>query len=395
MLHPSLMAADRWVLPGADLDMDFMEGRYWLGRGGPGPAALDSLITTTRSGSAWALDAGLRLMGFEADRPRFVPGRGLLIEQADDQPLLHNRDLTQADWVKSNTTVFRDQADPLGVANTACRIRADADNGTVFQQVTVTSSRRVAWCLIRRIAGSGTVEMTSNNGTNWGTLTVTSAWTKVQIVARTLTTFDVGIRLGTSGDEVAVDLVSLANCPTSPNLANPLSPIVTAGSAGSRAADDLAIQSDVVSRVLNHGGRLLGRLEVLTENLAGDCTIWQASTSSTVHVRSGVSTSSNQFTLWAGNQSTAQFNITGTAASGVVSRISLYGETNDFRAAVDGVLGTPDTSGTMPSLSSSPVAYLGRRSTGATNWLNGFLRRATFWKMTAVPPDALIRELSI
>ena len=70
--------------------------------------------------------------------------RGLLIEETRTNVVLHNRDLTNAAWVKTNMTAVKDQTGVDGVANSASKITATAANATVLQTITLTLQRAVA-----------------------------------------------------------------------------------------------------------------------------------------------------------------------------------------------------------------------------------------------------------
>lgn len=134
--------------------------------------------------------------------------RGLWVEQDRTNECLYCRDLTNAAWVKSNATAAKNQTGVDGSANAASSITASAGNGTVLQTITsATSTDRITSAFVKRISGSGTLEMTQDNGSTWTTVTVTAAWTRVEIPYATLANPVVGFRIGTSGDSFAVDFV--------------------------------------------------------------------------------------------------------------------------------------------------------------------------------------------
>lgn len=148
-----------------------------------------------------------------ADVPRFdhdpVTGacRGLLIESTRSNLLLHNRTLTNAVWTANNITAVKNQVGADGVNNSASLITATTNNGTILQSITAASSTYITSAYVKRIAGSGVVEMTQNGGTTWTAITVTSSWFRVSIPTATLTNPAIGFRLATSGDAIAVDYV--------------------------------------------------------------------------------------------------------------------------------------------------------------------------------------------
>lgn len=164
---------------------------------------------------------------------------GVRIEEARTNVVLQNRDLSNAAWTKTNVTAAKDQTGIDGAANSASSITATAGNGTCLQAITLGSSARYQSAFIKRITGSGTVEMTMDNGTTWTAVTVTSSWAPVEIPTQTLANPTVGFRIVTSGDAVAVDMVQ------NENGAFRTSPIVTAGATVTRAADNTTIAASL------------------------------------------------------------------------------------------------------------------------------------------------------
>ena len=156
---------------------------------------------------------------------------GILLEGSRINIVLWNRDLTNAAWTKTNVTAAKDQTGIDGVASSASKITATAGNGTCLQAITAGSTQRAQFAYVKRITGSGTINMTMDNGSTWTVVTVTAAWTKVTIPPQTLANPTVGFRIVTSGDAIAVDYVQ--------NEAGPFesSPIATTTTAVTRAGD--------------------------------------------------------------------------------------------------------------------------------------------------------------
>lgn len=196
---------------------------------------LSPLVTFTRSSAALYLDADGVYQEAAVDEPRvdYSSGQaGYLAEPARTNEALHSRDLTDAVWTASNMTVTLDQAGADGTSNTGNRLTADADNATLKQSLTDASSQqRTFSAVIKRLTGTGTVEITQD-GTTWSDITsgIDSDYAQYS-VTQTSTDPDFGFRLGTSGDEIVVDLTQLEDG------SSPTSPIITAGTAVPRAAD--------------------------------------------------------------------------------------------------------------------------------------------------------------
>ena len=191
----------------------------------------------TRASTAWGFGSNGYLQSFSSGTPRFVydpvtlASLGILVEEARTNVCLWNRDLTNAAWVPVNVTPIKDQTGIDGVANSASSLTATAGNGTILQAITLASSERQQSTYIKRITGSGVIEMTTDNGTTWTAVTVTASWTRVTIPVQTIANPTVGFRLVTSGDAVAID------CVQNEAGAGASSAIVTTSAAVTRAAD--------------------------------------------------------------------------------------------------------------------------------------------------------------
>lgn len=126
-----------------------------------------------------------------------------------------NRDLSQAVWVKTNTTAAKTQAGANGSANAASLVTATANGGTILQSTTSASANRVAIPFVKRVTGTGTVEFTFD-GTNFIDITAqvnaggpANGYGKILLSAAAITNPNFGFRLGTSGDQIAVDFCNI------------------------------------------------------------------------------------------------------------------------------------------------------------------------------------------
>jgi len=226
-----------WLDPFAPIfQIDLAYGRVWMqGKAFYGPSALARVLTTfsTPTHYSLGLDGQLYLIPANTLDYTAMPAgacRGQLLEEARTNVVLYSRDLTAGAWTASNITTAKDQVGPDGVANSASRITATADNATILQGTTLASSARFLTAYLRRLAGSGLVYMTLNGGATWTAVTVSSLWSRVSIPSLTLANPSVGFKLATSGDAIAVDLVD------NENGAFATSPIATADAAVLRAA---------------------------------------------------------------------------------------------------------------------------------------------------------------
>lgn len=311
--------------------------------------AVSSWLTTVRASTAWYFDSAglLKSVGNNILRLTYDPitlaALGLLVEGARTNVVLHNRDLTQAAWVPTDVTPLKNQVGLDGLANSSSSITATAANGTILQAITLASSARFQTAYVKRLVGSGTLEMTMDNGSTWTAVTVTSGWTRVEIPTQTLANPTVGFRIATSGDSFAIDLVQ------NENGADKTSPIVTAGASVTRAAElhtalasafpyD-ATKGTVYSEGISYGANNTQR------------TLWQIDdgTSNERLLGNLSTTGQGQFVITDGGAGVGN-SLGGVAAVGVFHRHIATWNVATPRAivALDGTLGNEDTAFTMP-----------------------------------------------
>lgn len=132
---------------------------------------------------------------------------GLKIESARTNFALQNRDFTNAAWVKTTMTAAQDQLGLDGVANAASSLTATAGNATALQSVTLALDDHVSTFYIKRLIGSGLIEITVDN-INFKLATLTTAYQRFEVTANAANP-EIGIRITTSGDSVAVDYSGL------------------------------------------------------------------------------------------------------------------------------------------------------------------------------------------
>jgi hypothetical protein len=129
----------------------------------------------------------------------------LLVEPSAQNLALHSRDLTNVVWVATNITPVKNAVGADNVASGATTLTATAANATILQSLTHASQSRIFSAYVRRVTGTGTIEMTTNGGTTWTAVTITSSYTRVACAPQTVTNGAVGFRIVTSGDVIVVD----------------------------------------------------------------------------------------------------------------------------------------------------------------------------------------------
>ena len=131
---------------------------------------------------------------------------GYLAEEARTNDCLWSRDLTNAAWVKTTMTTAQASTGNDGVANSATRCTATAGNATALQTLTAAATNRTYSVDIRRVTGTGNIQITQDNGVTWTTCAglSSSVYTRYTFTQSVLNPV-FGIRIVTSGDAVDVD----------------------------------------------------------------------------------------------------------------------------------------------------------------------------------------------
>jgi hypothetical protein len=336
--------------------------------------------SVTRASPGYAQTLGGVLVPFGSGVLRRTD-RGALIENQGVFRGLWSRDLTSAAWVKTNATVSRNQIGADLTANAACRVTATAPNATVLQAVTHASAARAVQIWVRRVTGSGPVEITVDGGATWTAATVTAAYTRGAAL-QTLANPNFGLRIVTSGDAVDVDFLCLEDG------ASVSSPVETGATTVTRASDDVSF-----------GGLALGNVPLTfffewEQPAVAPAAAAPAALAHTVNESANrISPRTISRTLDAvssgGVSSVASGNAGSTPTAGQIVRYALRVAANDFRAAQLGALGAADTSVTVPV--SLDVLRVGRLE-GASLFANTYIRSVGAFPRGG--PDAGLQAVS-
>ena len=236
------------VLAEPTLDLNFAANTI------TGAGAFTDVLLCQRASTGYAETAAGTLTSFASEALRRTD-KGLLAEEARTNVVLWNRDLTNVVWTKTNITAAKDQTGPDGVANSASSLTATAADGTCLQSITLASSALFQSVYVKRITGSGVINMTMDNGATWSVIPVTSSWARVSIPAQTLVDPRVGFRIVTSGDAIAVDFVQLEAG------AFATSPIPTTTASAARAAEIITAIGTLDARLDAAVGSVVANLE--------------------------------------------------------------------------------------------------------------------------------------
>ena len=151
--------------------------------------------------------------------------------------------MTQSVWLKAAMTAARTQTGLDGTANTGTLLTATGANATVLQTITAASNTYIASFFLKRVTGTGTVNITINGGTAWTAVTLTTSFQRFFINLAAVVNPSIGIQITTSGDAVVADF---AQCEViAATLAVPSTPIQTATTSLSRSPDNASFPATV------------------------------------------------------------------------------------------------------------------------------------------------------
>lgn len=336
--------------------LDFKNQNYYIDGVKRAPAA--AMVVTRTTLGAYVDSTGLaKTYGNGLIRTGDL---GLLVESTRTNVVLYNRDLTNAAWTKTNVTAAKTQTGIDGVANSASSITATAGNGTCLQAIVLASSARFQTAYVKRITGTGTVEMTMDNGTTWTAITVTSSWARVSIATQTLANPTVGFRLATSGDAIAVDYVQNENGTYA------TSPIATTSAATARNQDAITLIDFDQIPLSAATVVAIGTTYAPTSETNVLFSLDDGTSNERIHLRH-TSTTCGMIVVDGG---TTQASITVAATKGTRQVMVGTYTANGFTFSANGTSGTSDTSGTLPTPTTARIGF----GFGSSYWV-GYIEK--------------------
>jgi hypothetical protein len=291
-----------------------------------------------------------------------------LIEPAGTNLVLQSRDLSvSGNWTVSGITAVKNATGADNTASGATTLTATTASGTITQALSHASQSRIFSAVMRRVSGSGAVELTTNGGTNWDAVTLTTGYTQLACTARTVASGTVGIRMIASGDVIEVDFTQGEVGPVA------TSPIPTTTASATRNADVCSV-SGVSGYIGQTQGTLYAEFEIRSDT-----------TTRRLFSLSDGTQLNRVFLYYTSNALRAQIQSTdislGNPAVGYHKVAFAYqqnGVSGTLFASLDGGAVVSGTSGTFPS--SLKEVFFGKREDSAdTQQWNARIRAAAIY----------------
>jgi hypothetical protein len=331
---------------------------------GPVPTAYIQTASTTnaRPGRFWNAAEGKYMIRHER--------QGTMVS-------VYSNDLTQAAWVATNITAVQDQIGPDGTPNGATRLTATGANGTILQTVTGSSTARTASGVVKRTVGTGTIEMTMDNGSTWLDITsqLGATWSRPFKTQTNLNPV-FGYRMATPGDQI---VVSGAVLETGSVLT---SPWMTGSVVSTRVADAIRI---VLTDIPSSSVQGTVAMRAILEETDGGRALWS--------IQDGTAESVNVFTSTTGgtrvnmtlvdgnvNQLPAPFN-PGSNPDYVVGtsfHIASAWAANDVGFVKDQGTVATDSTATLPTISTAGSLMIGAQGTTGLLGINGWIEEFVY-----------------
>jgi hypothetical protein len=322
-----------------------------------------------------------------------ITNKGLILNPVATNLALQCRDMTQPQWVKTNMTAALTQVGIDGAANSATLLTATAANATVLQPITNPSSTTITSFFLKRVTGTGVINISTDGGTTWTAQTLTTSFARFFVNKAAVVNPSIGIQIVTSGDAVVADFAQCEVAATAA-VAVPTTPILTTAAQATRVADTATISAAVGSAItlLGIGTPIGGQVGTAVLANIGDGTVSNRvyDARSTTNARGAVNIGGTGTNL-----------IIATAWPDVPGRIAISGTSGAFAVCFN--------AGTVTS--ATPVGYpagmnqinLASGTVGATSfwyitqiavWLNHAATNAALQALTAATGTALSINLS-
>ncbi len=142
-----------------------------------------------------------RITFSRASTARFYDGS--TVAKAEENLLLQSQDYS-ATWTVTNLTPVTGKTAPDGTS-TATEFTAGAANATLTQSVTAIAADYTFSVWLRRVTGTGNIDISAHSGGTWVTQSISGTWARYTVTqALTAGARTPGIRVVTSGDVIEV-----------------------------------------------------------------------------------------------------------------------------------------------------------------------------------------------
>jgi hypothetical protein len=318
---------------------------------------------------------------FEFNRSTLAP-LGLLLEDARTNICLRSDSPGSASWTKTNVNGSSNSQTGLDGTSSFGAATATAGNGTILQTITVVNGSTYTFSIwLKRLVGTGNIQVTTDNGTTWNTLAVTSTLTEfTQSQVASSTSMVVGLRIVTNADSVVFGGAQLELG------AYATSPLSTAGTSTARNAD--LVTSVLPAPYFSGGGPFSMLIEGQMIGLSGSTKILRVATAipSANNTAIGIDGSGNVTVSHTVASSTTSSGTIATLSVGAIFKAALsYDKTYGLQGAVNGAVGT---SSPVIRPTERVVAMTALDFGPATATASMYVRRLNFWPC-ALNPDRL------
>ncbi len=336
----------------------------------------DDIHTFTRASEATHRDsAGLVVTAASGahrlDHDKDGNRLGLLVEEARENLSLWSDDWTNAAYdTVTNLTPLKDQTGADGVANSASSLLATAANAIITQSITNASATRVYSVHIKRLAGTGNIELTQDGGSTWldiKALIDGTSFTQVATVAAAVTNPVVGIRIVTDTDKIAVQYGDSEIGPLES------SPISTTTASVPRALEVVLVATSAWAYSTVSGTWFA---EFDYPGSQADRMFFEHETDGSDRLASSVGGAANFSILY--SDGTTQANLVGTADVGA-NKIATGYAVDDFVFAHDGAVVSTDTSGTY-DITPDTLSVGGANSTPGSAVLGSHIKEVVYYR---------------
>ena len=254
------------AIPNLVLDFSGATGGRYMAKGIS--KSFTDLVTFARASTAYQVNSSGVLESVASGAQRLThrvadsTPRGIMGEMARTNQYLHSSDWTDVVYGTVTTmTVAKDQTGPDGVANSASSLLATGANSIVRQSVTVASAQFVYSVWMKRITGTGDINISQDGGVTdvevSGDIN-TSTYVQVATLKQTQANPDSGVEIVTDTDKVAVWVGQLEEIEVVDKTPFASSPIPTTTIAVTRATETATFAVADFDLDINEGEWLVG-----------------------------------------------------------------------------------------------------------------------------------------